>query len=170
VDAQLRDGEELIAVIKGDFHQAIVALETRLVIVKPGMMAGATFGAKVASFDYRSITAIEVNKRMVTAVIEVIAAGYQGVHDTSWWTSQGGQSAAQTSNCLPIGRPAADAAEPAIAHIRELIARSHGAPAMAPASTSGIADQLAKLAELHTQGVLSADEFDSAKDRVLNSA
>jgi hypothetical protein len=72
--------------------------------MKPGYMAGSALGAKVANFDYRSVTSIEVNKKMTTAVIEVIAAGYQGVYDASWWTSQGAQSAAQTSNCLPIGQ------------------------------------------------------------------
>jgi DnaJ domain len=169
VDPQLRDGEEVIAVIKGDFDQAIIALEARLVIVKPGWMAGTTFGAKVTSFDYRSITAIEVNKKMMTAVIEVIAAGYQGVQDTSWWTTNGAQSASATSNCLPLGRTAADTAEPAIAHIRKRIARAHGASTSQP-SASGIADELTKLAELHKQGILSAVEFESAKERVLSSA
>jgi hypothetical protein len=169
VDPALRDGEKIVAVVKGDFDQAIVALDTRLVIVKAGFMAGTAFGAKVTSFDYRNITAIEVNKKMVTAVIEVIAAGYQGVQDTSWWTNHGGQSASATSNCLPISRAAADAAEPAIAAIRERIARAHN-PSTAQASTSGIADELTKLAELHKQGILSAVEFESAKERVLRSA
>jgi hypothetical protein len=74
-------------------------------------MAGSTFGARVTSFDYRNITAIEVNKKLVTAVIEVIAAGYQGTASTNFWSSKDGVDPYRISNCLPLGRDDANKAD-----------------------------------------------------------
>src|SRR5437899_2701414 len=85
LEPQLHEGENVIGFIMGGSNQALVALDHRLIIVKPGMMAGATFGAKVTSFEYRDISAIEVNKKLTTAVIEVMAPGYQGTRATSYW-------------------------------------------------------------------------------------
>jgi hypothetical protein len=170
LEPQLRDGEEVMAIINGLSSQAIVAFRTRLFVVKPGFMAGAAFGARVTSFDYRNITAIELNKKMTTAVIEVIAAGYQGVNATSVWSSKEGRDPYKLSNCLPLMRETADQAEPVLADIRELITELHH-PTASPANgkSVGIADELAKLAELRQQGVLSDEEFEGAKTRLLHS-
>jgi hypothetical protein len=168
LEPQLRPDENVIGVIKGPSKQALVALETRLFIVKPGLMAGSAFGAKVTAFDYRQITAIELNKKLTTAVIEVIAAGYQGTRKTSFWSQEDGEDAWKTSNCLPLGRNEAEKAQPVLAAIRE---RIEGAHAPAPsANGSGIAEQLEKLAQLREQGVLSEDEFVAAKARVVSEA
>jgi hypothetical protein len=138
-------------------------------MVKPGLMAGSTFGARVTSFDYRQITAIELNKKLTTAVVEVIAAGYQGTQATSYWSQKEGKDPFKTSNCLPLPRSDAPKAEPVLAVIRERIERSH-APAPAPAAAvGGVVEQLEKLAELRAQGVLSEDEFAAAKARVLDN-
>jgi hypothetical protein len=169
LEQQLRPGERVVAVIKGAAKQAIVALDTRLFIVKPGLMAGSTFGARVTSFDYRQITAIELNKKLTTAVIEVIAAGYQGTQATSYWSQKEGKDPFKISNCLPLPRSDATKAEPVLALIRERIERAH-APAPAPAAmVGGVAEQLEKLAQLRAQGVLSEDEFAAAKARVLDN-
>jgi hypothetical protein len=174
LEPQLHDGEEAIAVIKGASSQAIIAFPTRLFVVKPGFMAGSTFGARVTSFDYRNITAIEVNKKLVTAVIEVIAAGYQGTASTNFWSSKDGVDPYRISNCLPLGRDDLNKAESKLALIRRQISQVQNPVSAAvsttpsPASaTAGIADQLAKLSELREQGVLSGDEFELAKKRVL---
>jgi hypothetical protein len=170
LDPQLYDGEEPIAVIKGASSQAIVAFPTRLFVVKPGLMAGATFGARVTSFDYRNITAIEVNKKWATAVIEVIAPGYQGTMPTHFFSTKEGQDPYKISNCLPIGRADADKAEPKLALIRQQINALHSpAGHQPPAQTNGVADELSKLADLRHQGVLSEDEFAAAKARLLSA-
>ena len=54
-----------------------------------------------------------------------------------------------------------------LAQIRQLVAQLQN-PAHQTTSP-GVADELAKLAELRQQGILSADEFDAAKRRVLAS-
>jgi curved DNA-binding protein CbpA len=163
---ELNEGEEAIAVINGAGKQAIVATQTRLIIVKPGWRASSAFGAKVTSFEYRNITAIEMNKKLTTGVIEVIAAGYQGIRGVDWG-GKNGESAFDAANCLPVIRAQADAAEPALAVIRERVAQAHDSPASA-SPTNGVADELAKLAELRQQGVLSPEEFGLLKHRLIS--
>lgn len=41
------------------------------------------------------------------------------------------------------------------------------APPPAPAAGAGVAEELKKLADLHTQGVLSDEEFGAAKSKLL---
>ncbi len=169
LDPHLRDDENVIAVIKGGSEQALIALDHRLIIVKPGMMAGATFGARVTSFEYRDISAIEVNTKLTTAVIEVMTPGYQGTRPSSYWSTSNkhGDSAWQISNCLPMNRKQADAAQPAVNLIRERIQLDRvSTPTHAPAA-GGIADELRKLSELRDQGILSESEFEAAKARTL---
>lgn len=43
------------------------------------------------------------------------------------------------------------------------------APSAAPAATPSVADELRKLADLHTQGILTDAEFQDQKQRLLNS-
>ena len=170
LEPQLRDGESIIGIIKGGGEQALVALDHRLIIVKPGMMAGSTFGARVTSFEYRDISAIEVNTKLATAIIEVMAPGYQGTRSTSYWdtSNKSGNSAWQISNCLPLSRKAADAALPIINLIRERIQTDRHPSTAVGAPATGIAEQLEKLAALNEQRVLSDSEFEAAKARVLS--
>jgi curved DNA-binding protein CbpA len=168
VESEIHEGEEVLAVIVGASSQTIVALQTRLFIVKPGFMAGSAFGSRVTSFDYRNITAIEVNKKLVTAVIEVISAGYQGSMATHFFSTKEGVDPYQLSNCLPLNRTQTDAAGRAVALIRQRIGQLQNPTAAQPTSAS-LADELAKLAELRQQEVLSAEEFDAAKKRLLAS-
>ena len=67
--------EAVHVVLVGGGSQALIALDERLIIVKPGLMAGASFGARVTSFAYRDISAVEVNTGMMNGVIEVITSG-----------------------------------------------------------------------------------------------
>jgi hypothetical protein len=57
-------------------------------------------------------------------------------------------------------------AEPFFATAQEVLARAHTS-APAPAAALSAADELAKLADLHRQGILNADEFAKAKARLL---
>ena len=52
------------------------------------------------------------------------------------------------------------------------LAKANKAPAAAPApapSQLGVADELAKLADLHDKGVLNDEEFTAQKARLLSS-
>ncbi|MCW3001929.1 MAG: hypothetical protein JWQ20_1227 [Conexibacter sp.] len=166
---QLRADDEVLGVINGSSKQAIVALADRILVIKPGFMAGATFGASVTAFPYRNISAIEVNVKMFNGVIELVAAGYDGRKPTDFWSSDKNKDPFKLSNCLPITKDIAKKAGPVLDLIRDRIAQAH-APAVhaAPPAADGIGDQLAKLADLHAAGVLTEAEFTQAKSRLLS--
>jgi hypothetical protein len=52
---------------------------------------------------------------------------------------------------------------------QQQVAAPPAAPAPAPAAGSSMGDQLAKLADLHQQGVLTDDEFAAAKAKLLGT-
>ena len=85
--------------------QAIVALDDRLLIIKPGLMAGATFGARVTSFYYRDINGIEVNTGLLSGVIEINTPSYQGTEEKDFWSIRDkNRDPYRVTNCLPISK------------------------------------------------------------------
>src|SRR5215211_3698799 len=70
----------------GGWDQAIVALTDRLLMMKPGLMDGATSRPRVIGFYYRYITGIEVNTGLITGVIEINTLGYQRTRQKNFWS------------------------------------------------------------------------------------
>jgi hypothetical protein len=177
VDTHLGPDENVLVALVGTSGQALVALDDRLLIVKPGYMAGATFGAKVTSFPYRDISAIEVNTTWMSGVIEVIVPGYDGRKPTSYWSGDKDKDPFKISNCLPIPKKAASEWQPHLDAIRQKIARAKHAPhpssAPAPGGGAGNNDLIAsleRLQALRTAGALSDEEFQAAKERLLQGS
>lgn len=164
------DGETIRVVIRGASGQAIVGSDTRAFVLKPGWMAGAAFGAEVTSFSYRNIDGVQVHKGMVSGSV-LLQTSSQNNQKTSYW-GQGDDDVYKLPNAIPVGGEWTLVKRGA-AVLRELITRAHApvqpaSPAAAPAQVS-IADELAKLGELKSAGVLSEDEFAQAKSRLLSS-
>jgi hypothetical protein len=63
--------------IEGIDGQCIIALDERLLVIKPGFVRGADFGGKVASIRYGDITSIETNPTASNSVIKINALDYQ---------------------------------------------------------------------------------------------
>ncbi len=78
----------VVGVYIGASGQSLIAFGDRLVIIKTGLMAGASFGGKVTVFPYQDIVSIEENSGMVTAVIEVLTAAHSGERDKSYWSQK----------------------------------------------------------------------------------
>lgn len=159
----------------------LAAFEHELIIAKTslaaGLMSGSLGGRRVTSFPYKQITGIEYNAGMVTGVLEVLTASYQGTANKDFWKGTGrGRNANSDdpftlSNTLPLAK--ADHSK-AAASIQELKAKVHAAheikiavESSPPASTESLADQVMKLAELRDQGLLSEEEFAAAKARLI---
>ena len=70
-DEQIRFG------IEGMDGQCIVALDERLLVVKPGFVRGTEFGGQVASIYYGDIENIETNAAASNSVIKVNALHYE---------------------------------------------------------------------------------------------
>ncbi len=87
VERNINPGESVQFYIVGQYEQTIVALQDRLLVVKCGMWAGATFGGRVTSFYYRDINGIEVNMGLLYGVIEVNTPSYQGTQTRDFWNA-----------------------------------------------------------------------------------
>jgi hypothetical protein len=106
----------------GGWHQAIVALKERLLVIKPGMVAGATFGARVTSFYYRDITGIEVNTGLISGVIEINTPAYQGTKQKDFWNvKDDDKNPFRVTNCLPVDRFELKEYKPYIDRLRKMI-------------------------------------------------
>lgn len=167
VRENLAAGETIRVIVPGANGQAIVGCETRAFVCKPGFMAGATLGAEVTSWSYRNLLGVQVHKGMVSGSVVLQGPGQTGTK-TSYWR-QGDGDPYKAPNAIPVNgewkRVQAAAAE-----LRQLIdAAQHAAPAAAPAA-SFVADEIRKLADLHAEGALSAEEFAALKSKVLSGS
>ncbi len=157
---------------------ALVAFEDRLAIIKAGamtgFMAGSTFGSRQAVFYFRDITGIEFNSGLVTGVLEIQTSSYQGTANKDFWKGTLSSRNADSndpftlSNTLPMGKTEFRDCSEHIAELRKRIAASKQTVVIQQSDGSGFADQLAKLAALHAEGVLSAEEFAAAKQRLIS--
>jgi hypothetical protein len=153
----------------GGWSQAIVALNDRLLVIKPGMAAGTTFGARVTSFYYRDITGIEVNTGLMQGVIEINTPSYQGTAQRDFWSTGQNNNPFYVTNCLPIGKRDLKDYKPYIDRLRTMIrdAKQERVSPRPAQDSSTLVAELEKLAALRTSGVLSEDEFQQAKKRLL---
>lgn len=166
----------LISLNMPGWTQAIVALQDRLLVIKPGIMAGAAFGARVTSFYYPDINGIEINTGLINGVIEINTPSYQGTGQKDFWNIKDkDKDPNKVTNCLPIAKSNLKHYKPYIDRLRKMIReakRGHSAPPPAPDpaahSASSLVSELEKLASLRDSGVLTEEEFQQAKKRLLN--
>ena len=162
----------------------LAAFDDRLAIIKTGALtslsAGSFGGERAATFYFRDVTGVEFNSGMVTGVLEVLTASYNGTANKDFWRGTRQSRNADSndpytlSNTLPLSKVEYNNALDNIKELRQRIARSKEQVVLAPSaqqlpstSTASLGDELMKLAELHKAGVLSDDEFQSAKKRLL---
>jgi hypothetical protein len=67
--------EELVAVIRGRSKQAMIVTGRRIVMVKPGLLAGAWLGPKASAFLLTEITTVNVHAGRGVAALELVIAG-----------------------------------------------------------------------------------------------
>jgi hypothetical protein len=161
-------------VIVGNSSQCLVALPESCIIVKPGFMAGATGGGRFTEFHYTDITGIEVNTGIVNAVVEVTTPAYQG-KSKDFWSGGKNEDPYKVSNCLPGSKSLFCQGEGAarIERLRDRVRKAKRAPAgAAPQATAPVVDhaeRIRQLAQLRDEGILTAAEFDEAKQKILGS-
>lgn len=152
--------------IQGVGSQAIVALEERMLLIKPGWEAGAAFGARVTSFYYRDVTGIEINTGLMMGVIEINTPAYQGTGTKDYWSMGKDRSPLQVTNCIPIRKGDLKTFKPSLDELERLV-RDAKEDGRRP-SSGGIGAELQKLAELRASGALTEEEFLRAKGRILD--
>lgn len=164
--SHMNEGESLEFFIVGASDQAVVALSDRLLVLKSGLLAGATFGGRAASFYYQDITSVEVNTGLLNGVIEICCASHQGSTQKDYWSSDKNSDPFKVSNCIPITKRNLKVYDSYLKRLREMIAASKQ-PHSASADASGLAVALEKLAALSAQGVITDEEYAQAKRKLL---
>lgn len=167
VAAALAAGEEVRHWVQGNSHHTMALTDRRVIVVKPGMLAGATFGAKVTSYSLDEISAVEVIKRLGTSWIVIRSAGVAFVDPT---IKNGNTDGYKLPNVIPTGSAgAAQDFARAVSAMKEARKGPAQPNPQTSATTKSVADELAKLAALRDQGVLSDEEFTIQKKRLLGA-
>lgn len=184
------EGEEPWFILVSIGAGCMVCFDDRLMIVKggnmQGYMAGTMFGSRSTTFYYHDINAIEFNKQLLGSVLEVLTSSYQGTANHDYWRGATSSRNANSgdphtlSNTLPIGNSEYTRARAEMSELRQRIAAAKqtsvnitmpaGMPTAPPPAppADDLVSRLAKLGELRDAGVLTDEEFASAKARLLS--
>jgi Short C-terminal domain len=166
----------------GNSNQTLVAFRDRILILKPGHMANATFGCRATTFYYGDITGLQFTTGWVTGIVQISTPSYPA-HAADYWQSAGkgvdgrAQSPFVIPTCIPCNKECINRWRPYLDELRKRISASKpGQPAAAApaaavrtpaAPTADPLDQLRRLAELRDSGVLTDKEFDAKKVEIL---
>lgn len=172
IEATLRPDEQVLRELHST-GEGLVVTSDRVLIVKGGSAAQAMFGQKVKSYPFDAITSIEVSAGALIGRIQITVPGsHEGAG-----RSAGPGVTAQMENVVQISRPMLPQAREIANFIEGKVAAAKRptvvvaqvpASASAPAAPS-LVEQLKELALLRDAGVLTSDEFDAAKAKLLQS-
>jgi hypothetical protein len=139
-----------------------------VVVSKRGINAGAIFGSKTTSYPFEMIVGVEVQTSGVRTVLTVRSASDQAGQgflalqtlDKNVWNAP---------NTVPFNRGDRDRVQQFAEQVNRLKKQNlDGKRQSAGSSQSSVADELAKLAKLKADGVLSEEEFAAQKARLLS--
>lgn len=173
LDQQLGTDERVAFCLVGLEDQTLVALDRRILVLKRGFMAGATFGSKITSFAYSDITGIEVRTGILRAWIELTTPSFQGRASPSLYASDQESNVYKLPNCLPLSKRLLPTYQPYLDQLRERIggAKIQAQTQMLASSALGAApsltSELERLAQLREAGHLSDAEYEQAKRKLL---
>jgi hypothetical protein len=162
----LMSGELVRVIIYGNGVSAMIGTDRRVFVFKKGWMAGATFGKKIASWDYANITGIQIVTGPTSGVVAIEAAGVQAVNMNYW--AGGPNSADNSPNAIKFsGKDHLERARLGTAELRRLIAEHQAVKHAPPQPAQTIIEQLRQLGELHSSGILTKEEFEAKKSDLL---
>lgn len=166
VERTLAPDEPVRLVIHGASDQAIIATDRRALVFKKGFMAGASFGSELTSWAYRNLVGVQIHTGMLSGAVVLQGPGQGGTRTSAW--KAGESDPYQAPNAIPLDRPF-DGARKRVGALGRLIDEAHRAEQPLPASPAleSVADELRKLADLRSDGVLSEQEFASLKAKLL---
>jgi hypothetical protein len=149
--------------IVGDSGHALVALASRLLVVKAGLTARLTLSDELESFAYSEIDEIGLVVGQINSVIEVRSTSLQAAGREWWQARDPNEDPLKAMNSIVIRTARLGEYE---AHIEELRRR---VAEFRRRETPGAPDIsiLERLAALHSAGSLSDEEFERAKKKLL---
>ncbi len=162
LERALLPGETVEVVVPGPAAQVLVGTDRRVLVFKKGLAAGTAFGSELSSWEYRQLSGVLLRTGVLGGVLALQVPGVTPPRP-------GSDEAYTAPYAIPVVRPYEPVQE-AVAHLRDRVARAGDpAPADAPEPLSPVlvADELAKLARLRDDGVLTPEEFAHQKRRLL---
>jgi Short C-terminal domain/zinc-ribbon domain len=169
LDENLMPGETVRVIIRGTHDAAMIGTDRRVFVFKKGFMGGATFGKKLASWDYRNVNGVQLETGMVSGVVLIQAPGVTA-KDVSYWGSRK-DSAQAAPHALALVREYFDQAREGTTLLRKLIAQHHNVPSASPSNSSATVaspmEQLRQLAALRDAGIVTNAEFEAKKADLL---
>ncbi|PRB71337.1 SHOCT domain-containing protein [Arthrobacter sp. MYb213] len=160
----------------------IAAFDDRLVVIKTGAWnsfgAGSFGGERSATIYYSDITGIEYNSGLMMGVLEILTPSYSGSANKDYWKGSTSSFNADAnnpftlSNTLPLDKSDYNKALPEINELRRRIAESKKVivhmPAPVPVTQEpSLGTRLRELKDLHSEGILTDQEFSVAKEKLL---
>ena len=172
----LRTDETPLFVVQGLFKEALVACDHRCLVVKTGFMTGNSFGARVTSFSYVDIQAIQTRLGVTgMGYIEIVTAGFPSIERSYWANSRSKNvknpnvDPAHAPNCLTTNKRSVQTIQPYIRQLEDLVRSAHSPPTGSGAAEASVSSQLESLVSLHRSGALTDAEFGAAKARLLGT-
>jgi hypothetical protein len=162
----ISSGEKVLGQVIGNFGQAVVATDHKILVLKTGMMAGQTFGGKATSFDYHMIGGIEVRTGFSQGELEIINPAMPGRQGNR---NRDKAKINESPNGVVFPKVNGKFFEQFASKVRERVSMAHAPAAVAPPAQPehSIPEQIKQLAELHTAGILTEDEFSTKKAELL---
>lgn len=150
--------ERVDVCLPGSSGEGIVVTDKRVIILKAGKFTGAGFfGAKAKSFPYNQITSVDLRIATLGGHLQLTTAGSDEIKAKKITDIR------ESENAISFDR----ANRENMKAVAELIRSRLGKTESTASSSGSVADELKKLAELKSQGILSDEEFESAKKRLL---
>jgi hypothetical protein len=170
VDRQLSSTESVVFCVRGSLSHSLVALDERLLIVKPGFHAGTTFGTLTTTFYFQDVTGIQLHTFLVTGWIEVSSPSFQGrERKRNRQPRTSDRDVYKLPNCIPIAKRRVDEYHEALVQLRERIEFCKRYWRLSPEAPPLISS-LERIARLRRTGALSDDEYGRLKQVLLESA
>jgi hypothetical protein len=156
--------ENVLFCLRGDLSHSLIALEDRLLIVKPGFHAGTTFGSLVTTIYYGDVTGIQLHTFLLSGWIEISSPSFQGrERKRNRQPRTSDRDVYKLPNCVPIHKRSVPQYSPYLERLRGLVAATKESQ---PPRSSLVAE-FERLEALRTRGTISDDEFATAKELVL---
>ena len=170
VERHMSPHERVLFCLRGNLAHSLIALDERLIIVKPGFHAGTTFGSLVTTFYYQDVTGIQVHTFLFAGWIEVSSPSFQGrERKKNRHPHTSDRDVYKLPNCVPIPKRQVGRCGPALAQLRERIEHSkrYGRVTTEPPPVIG---SLERIADLRRAGALSEPEYERLKQVLLENA
>jgi hypothetical protein len=162
VAAALQAGEAARLVIPGEQGSALVATNRRVLVYKRGITTGSAFGKQLNSWEYSMISGVEAKQAMTTKAITLQIPGALPVTKFGRM-DKGPQSVWEAPNALMAKVTNFDQA---VATLRRLVDEHRHANAPQQVAPDPI-DQVQRWAALRDQGLLTDEEFQHQKRKLL---